>query len=78
MRRTAGEPIRREEDDRLKVAQAGLVPQTVSGRTVSTPTTDPMVQQDGCRQHGVVVRGHGRVERFQWTLDGLRLLLLAR
>jgi hypothetical protein len=75
---TAGSSIRREDDDRLKVAQAGLVPQTVEGRTVSTTPTDAMVKKDVRRQHRVVVRGHVRVERLPLTLDGLRFLWLAR
>ena len=78
MRITAGEPLRREQDDRLKVAEAGLVSQTIEGRTVSTTPTDPIVKKDMCRQHGVVVRGHGCVERLPLTLDGIRFLLLAR
>ena len=78
MRRAAGSPIGREHDDRLKVAQASLVSQTVKGRAVSPTAPDPMIQKEVCRQHGVVGRGHGGLERLQWTLDGLRLLLLAR
>ena len=34
MRITAGEPIRREQEDRLKFASAGLGSQTIEGRTV--------------------------------------------
>jgi hypothetical protein len=75
---TAGEPIRREEDDRLKCAEVGLVSQTLEGRTVSTMTTDPIVKKEVFRHHGVVVRGHVCVERLPLTLAGLRFLLLAR
>ena len=75
---TTGEPIRREDDDRLKVAEAGLVPQTVESRTISTTATDTIVKKDVLRQHRVVVCGHVRVERRQLTLDGIRLLLWAR
>jgi hypothetical protein len=75
---TAGSPIRREDDNRLKVTEAGLVPQTVEGRTISTTATDAIVKKDVRREYRVVVRRHVRVERRQWTLDGIRFLLLAR
>jgi len=82
---TAGEPIRREEDDRLKCAEAGLVSQTLEGRTVSTTTPDPIVKKEVFRHTPwclntsfLVVRGHVCVERLPLTLAGLRFLLLAR
>lgn len=78
MRITAGEPIGREHDDGLKVAQASLVSQTIQGGAGSPTATDPIIKKDVCRQHGVVVRGHVGLERLQLTLDGIRFLVLAR
>jgi hypothetical protein len=78
MRIAAGSPIGRENDDRLKVAQASLVSQTVKGRAVSPTATDPIIQKEVFRQHGVVGRGHVGLECLQLTLDGIRFLLLAR
>jgi hypothetical protein len=40
--------------------------------------TDPTIKKDVFRPHGVVIRGHVRMESLLVTLDGICFLLLAR
>ena len=67
---TPGESSRREDDDRLTFAHAGLVSPPVYGRTVYTTATDPVVKNDVVRQPGVVGRGPIRAQTLRGDAGG--------